>query len=161
MTNQLTDELTDIVGVTHVLRNDDDMAPFLTDWRGRYTGRALCVARPGNTVEVSRVVSACAAAGVAIVPQGGNTGLVGGATPCSPAGHPKGEVLVSLTRLNRIRNIDPDNNTMTVETGCILQRAQEAAATAGRLFPLSLAAEGTATIGGNLSTTAGGVQVLR
>ncbi|MFA7279247.1 MAG: FAD-binding oxidoreductase [Sterolibacterium sp.] len=161
MTSQLIDALTAVVGVTHVLRNDDDMAPFLTDWRGRYTSQALCVVRPGNTEEVSRVVSACAAAGVAIVPQGGNTGLVGGATPCSPASHPKGEVLVSLTRLNRIRAIDPDNNTMTVEAGCILQRVQEAAAAAGRLFPLSLAAEGTATIGGNLSTNAGGVQVLR
>jgi len=162
MTNQsLIATLPEIVGAAHVLRNADDIAPYLSDWRGRYTGQALCVVRPGSTAETARVVSACAAAGVGIVPQGGNTGLVGGATPCSSAGHPNGEVLVSLTRMNRIRAIDPDNNTMTVESGCILQRVQEAAAAAGRLFPLSLAAEGTATIGGNLSTNAGGVQVLR
>lgn len=137
------------------------MAPFLTDWRGRYRGEAICVVRPGSSAEVARVVAACVAAGAAIVPQGGNTGLVGGATPCSPAGHRRGEVVVSMCRLNRIRGIDLDNNTISVEAGCILQRVQEAAAAAGRLFPLSLAAEGSATIGGNLSTNAGGVQVLR
>jgi FAD/FMN-containing dehydrogenase len=101
------------------------------------------------------VVGACAAQGVAIVPQGGNTGLCGGATPLG------GEVLVSLTRLNRVRAIDTENNTMIVEAGCTLAAVQAAAAQAGRLFPLSLAAEGTATIGGNLATNAGGVQVLR
>ena len=161
MNNALIDILSNIVGKTQVLSDAFDMAPFLTDWRGRYSGKALCVVRPGNTQEVAGVVAACAAAGAAIVPQGGNTGLVGGATPCCPAGHPQGEVLVSLVRMNRIRAIDLDNNTMTVEAGCILQQTQEAAATAGRLFPLSLAAEGSATIGGNLSTNAGGVQVLR
>ncbi|MEK7736435.1 MAG: FAD-binding oxidoreductase, partial [Pseudomonadota bacterium] len=161
MNNALIDTLTSIVGKTQVLCEASAMAPFLTDWRGRYSGSALCVVRPENTEEVARVVAACAAAGVAIVPQGGNTGLVGGATPCAPAGHPQGEVVVSLVRMNRIRAIDLDNNTMTVEAGCILQQVQEAAAAAGRLFPLSLAAEGSATIGGNLSTNAGGVQVLR
>ncbi|MBI5922672.1 MAG: FAD-binding oxidoreductase [Betaproteobacteria bacterium] len=161
MTHRLIDALADIVGATQVLCNAADMAPFLNDWRGRYTGQALCVVRPGSTEEASRIVAACAAADVAIVPQGGNTGLVGGATPCSPASHARDEVLLSLVRMNRIRTIDPDNNTMTVEAGCILQRVQEAAAATGRLFPLSLAAEGTATIGGNLSTNAGGVQVLR
>jgi len=159
--NALIESLSGIVGKTQVLSTAEDMASFLADWRGRYSGSALCVVRPGDTEEVARVVAACAAAGVAIVPQGGNTGLVGGATPCGPASHPQGEVVVSMVRMNRIRAIDLDNNTMTVEAGCILQQAQEAAAAAGRLFPLSLAAEGSATIGGNLSTNAGGVQVLR
>ena len=155
----LRERLAEIVGVAHVLADAADMAPHLTDWRGRYSGEALCVVRPGTTDEVARVVAACAAAGVAIVPQGGNTGLVGGGIPRVAA--EQAEVVVSLTRLNRIRSIDLDNNTMTVEAGCILQHVQDAAAAASRLFPLSLAAEGTATIGGNLSTNAGGVQVLR
>ena len=157
----LLEKLTASVGVAHVLADAEGMAQHLTDWRGRYTGSALCVVRPGNTDEVARVVAACAAAGVAIVPQGGNTGLVGGGVPCGPDEIPQGEVVVSLGRLNRIRAIDLDNSTITVEAGCILQQVQEAAAQSGRLFPLSLAAEGTATIGGNLSTNAGGVQVLR
>jgi FAD/FMN-containing dehydrogenase len=113
------------------------------------------VVLPGSTAEVAAAVRACVAAGVAIVPQGGNTGLCGGATPVA------GEVVVCLRRLNRIRAIDADNNSLTVEAGCTLQAVQEAAAAANRLFPLSLAAEGSATIGGNLSTNAGGVQVLR
>jgi FAD/FMN-containing dehydrogenase len=144
-----------IVGAPHVLVEAFDVAPYGTDWRGRYQGQPLCVVQPGSAEEVAAVVRACAEQGVAIVPQGGNTGLCGGATPIG------GEVLVSLRRLNRVRAIDTDNNTMTVEAGCTLTAVQEAAANAGRLFPLSLAAEGTATIGGNLSTNAGGVQVLR
>lgn len=150
-----------IVGKSQVLTAAADMAPYLTDWRGRYKGSALCVVRPGTTDEVARVVACCAEAGVAMVPQGGNTGLVGGATPLGPAGEPRGEVVVSLARLTKIRALDLDNNTITVEAGCVLQGVQEAAAAAGRLFPLSLAAEGSATIGGNLATNAGGVQVLR
>ena len=150
-----------IVGSTQGLTAEAEMAPYLCDWRGRYRGAALCVVRPGSSAEAARVVACCAAAGVALVPQGGNTGLVGGATPLGPAACPRGEVLVSLARLNKIRALDLDNNTITVEAGCILQQVQEAAAAAGRLFPLSLAAEGSATIGGNLSTNAGGVQVLR
>lgn len=144
-----------IVGTSHVLIDAFEIAPYCTDWRGRYRGAPLAVVRPANTAEVAAIVRACAAAGVAIVPQGGNTGLVGGATPTG------GEVVISLTRMNRIRAIDADNNTLIAEAGCTLSHVQEAAATAGRLFPLSLAAEGTATIGGNLSTNAGGVQVLR
>jgi FAD/FMN-containing dehydrogenase len=151
----LIDELRTIVGAPHVLTEAFDVAPFATDWRGRYAGQPLCVVKPANAEETAAVVRACTAANVAIVPQGGNTGLCGGATPI------QGEVVVSLTRLNRIRSIDTDNNTLTVEAGCTLAAVQEAAAQAGRLFPLSLAAEGTATIGGNLSTNAGGVQVLR
>jgi FAD/FMN-containing dehydrogenase len=113
------------------------------------------VVKPENAEEVATVMRACQEAGTAVVPQGGNTGLCGGATPIG------GEVVVSLTRLNHIRAIDTANNTMTVEAGCTLAAVQAAAEQAGRLFPLSLAAEGTATIGGNLSTNAGGVQVLR
>ncbi|MEF8725121.1 MAG: FAD-binding oxidoreductase [Candidatus Accumulibacter delftensis] len=133
------------------------MSAHLGDWRGRYRGAAICVVRPATTAEVAAVVRACAQAGVAMLPQGGNTSLCGAATP-----GPEGDtVLISLSRLRRLRAIDPENNTMTVEAGCVLQTLQEAAAQAGRLFPLSLAAEGSCQIGGNLSTNAGGVQVLR
>ncbi|HUY04569.1 MAG TPA: FAD-binding oxidoreductase [Rhodocyclaceae bacterium] len=161
MSAALEQSLKDIVGAGQVLTSAADMAPYLTDWRGRYTGTARCVVRPGNTEEVARVVACCAGAGTAVVPQGGNTGLVGGGTPLAAAYGAGGQVLVSLTRLSRIRAIDRDNNTITVEAGCVLQEVQRAAFDAGLLFPLSLAAEGSATIGGNLSTNAGGVQVLR
>ena len=153
--NPLIGELQEFLGERHVLTAEDEVAPFCTDWRGRYTGSALGVALPGTAQEVAAVVRACAVAGVAIVPQGGNTGLCGGATPVG------GELVVCLRRLNRIRAVDADNSSITVEAGCTLQAVQEAAADANRLFPLSLAAEGSATIGGNLSTNAGGVQVLR
>jgi FAD/FMN-containing dehydrogenase len=153
--NALLERLRQVVGAGHVLTEPNDVAPYATDWRGRYTGAALAIVRPGDTPQVADVVRLCAQAGVAIVPQGGNTGLCGGATPT------EGEVVVSLTRLNRVRDIDVANNTITVESGCTLAAVQDAAAQADRLFPLSLAAEGTATIGGNLSTNAGGVQVLR
>lgn len=133
------------------------MAPQLTDWRGRYHGAARCIVRPASTDEVSDVVRACAQAGVAMVPQGGNTSHCGASIPDN-----SGEaVLISLSRLNKIRLVDPANNTITVEAGCVLQAVQDAALEAGRLFPLSLAAEGSCQIGGNLSTNAGGVQVLR
>ena len=155
MSADFLQRLREIVGATHILTAPFDIAPYCTDWRGRYTGQPLCVVKPGTAEDVAAVVQTCAAAGIAVVPQGGNTGLCGGATPVG------GEVLVSLTRLNRIRAIDTDNNTLTVEAGCTLAAVQEAATSAGRLFPLSLAAEGTATIGGNLATNAGGVQVLR
>ena len=148
-------ELRHLLGERHVLTAAGDMAPYCTDWRGRYSGSAICVALPGSTEEVAAVVRACTAVGVAIVPQGGNTGLCGGATPLG------GEAVISLWRMNRIRAIDADNNSMTVEAGCTLHAVQEAAMAADRLFPLSLAAEGSATLGGNLSTNAGGVQVLR
>ena len=156
--NALITELRRLLGERHVLTAADDIAPYCTDWRGRYTGSALCVALPGNTDEVAAVVRACTASGVAgvpVVPQGGNTGLCGGATPIG------GEVVVNLRRMNRIRGIDADNNSITVDAGCTLHAVQEAAKTADRLFPLSLAAEGSASIGGNLATNAGGVQVLR
>ena len=146
-----------IVGAAHVLSDAADMAPFLTDWRGRFTGRALAVVRPATVAQVAAVVRACAAAQVALVPQGGNTGLVLGGVPDASGT----AIVLSLARLNRIRLVDPVNRTMTVDAGCILQHIQEAAAAAGCLFPLSLAAEGSCSIGGNLSTNAGGTAVLR
>ncbi|HWS75472.1 MAG TPA: FAD-binding oxidoreductase [Quisquiliibacterium sp.] len=140
-----------------LLTEPSDVAPFLTDWRKRYTGRALGVAQPDSTAEVAAIVRWCAEHRVPLVPQGGNTGMVGGATPDE-----SGRALVlSLARMNRIRDVDTVNNTATVEAGVILANLQQAARDAGRLFPLSLAAEGSCTVGGNLSTNAGGVQVLR
>lgn len=140
-----------------LLTDSADMAAHLTDWRGKWTGRALAVAQPDHTEDVAAVLRWCAANRVPVVPQGGNTGLSGGATPDS-----SGVALVlSLTRLKRIRRIDVINGTIEVEAGATLQQVQEASHEAGRLFPLSLAAEGTCTIGGNLATNAGGVQVLR
>lgn len=155
MTVEVLQQLVQAVGAQHVLTDPNDTAGYLTDWRKRYSGLALCVVRPGTTAEVAAVVQICREAKLAIVPQGGNTGLCGGATPIG------GEVLVSLGRLNQVRWIDAENNSICVEAGCTLQAVQEAAAGVNRLFPLSLAAEGSATIGGNLSTNAGGVQVLR
>ena len=154
---KLIEQLSDLVGPGNVLASSVEMEPYLVDWRGRYRGAAACVVRPLTTAEVSAVVSLCVQAGMSIVPQGGNTSLCGAATPDS-----KGTaVVINLTRMSRIRAIDPVNNTMTVEAGCVLSALQDAAAEAGRLFPLSLAAEGSCQIGGNLSTNAGGVQVLR
>jgi FAD/FMN-containing dehydrogenase len=153
----LIEQLIAVVGAANVLTADDAMSPYLGDWRGRYRGAARCVVRPASTAEVSAVVRVCARAGVAMVPQGGNTSLCGASVP-DPSG---AAVLISLSRLNRIRALDALNNTLTVEAGCLLQSVQEAAHAAGRLFPLSLAAEGSCQLGGNLSTNAGGVQVLR
>jgi FAD/FMN-containing dehydrogenase len=151
------DGLCSIVGPGNVLSTAQDMAPFLTDWRGRYRGNALAVVRPGNTAELSVLVQACAGAGVPMVPQGGNTGLCGGATPLGDGA----SIVIALGRMNRVRAVDADNNTVCVEAGCTLAAVQAAAAGAGRLFPLALASEGSCMIGGNLSTNAGGVQVLR
>lgn len=150
------DALTKIVGPQHVL-TEAQAQSSLTDWRGRYSGKALAVVRPGNTDEVARLIKWCADNNVPVVPQGGNTGLCGGATP-DQSGN---AIVIVLTRLNQVRDIDLDNDTMVVEAGCILQDVQNAAQRAGRLFPLSLAAEGSCTIGGNLATNAGGTQVLR
>ncbi|MGO4302580.1 FAD-binding oxidoreductase [Cupriavidus sp. RAF12] len=149
------------VGPQNVLTDATDKAPYLTDWRRRYTGDAVAVLRPGSTEEVAAVAHACHAHKLAVVPQGGNTGLCGGATPAAGEAAANGVVVLSLQRMNRIRNVDPLNNTITVEAGVILQQLQETAQAHGRLFPLSLAAEGSCTIGGNLSTNAGGTAVLR
>jgi FAD/FMN-containing dehydrogenase len=134
-----------------------DMAPYLLDQRGVYQGRSPLVLRPASTEEVAQVVGICAEAGLAIVPQGGNTGLVGGSVP-HEAGN---EIVVSLSRMNRILALDPIDYTLTVEAGCVLADLQQAAEGADRLFPLSLGAEGSCQIGGNLSTNAGGTAVLR
>ncbi|GAB4177475.1 MAG: FAD-binding oxidoreductase [Rhodocyclaceae bacterium] len=149
--------LAGILGDDNVLAGEEATAAYLTDWRGRYRGRARCVLRPGTTAEVAAAVALCARAGVPMLAQGGNTGLVGGATPDA-----SGEaVVISLARLDRIRAIDAANFAITAEAGCSLARVQEAAREAGRLFPLSLASEGSCQIGGNLSTNAGGIHVLR
>jgi FAD/FMN-containing dehydrogenase len=140
-----------------LLTDPADMAPYLTDWRGKWTGRAIAVAQPDTAEQVAAVVRWCREHRVPVVPQGGNTGLSGGATPDDSGA----ALLLSLRRLRRVREVDPLNNTMTVEAGLTLLEAQQTAQAAARLFPLSLAAEGTCTIGGNLATNAGGVQVLR
>jgi D-lactate dehydrogenase (cytochrome) len=140
-----------------VLHRPLDMAPYLTDWRDRFTGSALAVLRPADATEVAQLVAACGEARVPLVPQGGKTGLVLGSVPDASGA----AVVLSLTRLNRVRALDAVNRTITVDAGCILQNVQQAAAAAGLLFPLSLAAEGSCTIGGNLATNAGGTGVLR
>ncbi|HEX7646589.1 MAG TPA: FAD-binding oxidoreductase [Noviherbaspirillum sp.] len=155
--NDFLQECRAAVGAAHVLTEDSDTAGYLTDWRRRFSGRALAVVRPASTEEVAAVVRLCNRFRVPVVPQGGNTGLVLGSVPDESGS----AIVLSLTRLNRIRHIDAVNNTMTVESGCILQHVQNAAADAARLFPLSLASEGSCTIGGNLSTNAGGTAVLR
>lgn len=157
MTATLIERLSAIVGAENILTDAAAMAPYLVDWRGRYHGAARCIVRPGNAEEVAAIVRVCLAAGVPIVPQGGNTSHCGASVPDTSGT----AVIVSLSRMNRIREVDAANNTMTVEAGCVLQTIQAAARAAGRLFPLSLAAEGSCQIGGNLSTNAGGVQVLR
>jgi FAD/FMN-containing dehydrogenase len=161
--NTLTDlllQLRSALGAANVLTHDDpatDLSAWELDWRKREHGRALAVVRPGSTGEVAAVVKACAAAGVSIVPQGGNTGMVVGSTPDATGT----QVVLSLTRMNRIRKFDGANLTITVDAGCVLQSIQEACEAQGYLFPLSLAAEGSCTIGGNLGTNAGGTQVVR
>jgi len=146
-----------IVGSEQVLAQPQDTAPYFTDWRRRYRSSAECVVRPSSAAEVSEVVRLCAREGVALVPQGGNTGLCGGSVPTGA----RREIVLSLARMNRIREIDALNDTLTAEAGCVLAEIQRAADDAGRLFPLSLGAEGSCMIGGNLSTNAGGVNVLR
>ncbi|MBB6579363.1 FAD/FMN-containing dehydrogenase [Comamonas odontotermitis] len=145
-----------IVGDNHVL-TDGDLSAYEQDWRRREHGKALAVVRPGSTEEVATVVKACAANGTAIVPQGGNTGLVVGSTPDTSGT----QVVLNLGRMNAVRALDKDNLTITVDAGCILQSLQERCEKEGFLFPLSLAAEGSCTIGGNLGTNAGGTQVVR
>ena len=154
--NNLLNALRTAVGAANVLV-EGDLAAYEQDWRKRYRGRALAVVRPGNTTEVAAVVKLCVRHGAGLVPQGGNTGLVVGSVPDDSGS----QVLLSLTRMNRVRGLDSANLTLTVEAGCVLQSVQEAAAAQGFLFPLSLAAEGSCTIGGNLATNAGGTQVLR
>ena len=131
-----------------------EIAGHVRDWRGRYQGETPLLLKPSSTEEVSRILAACNSARIAVLPQGGNTGLVGGSTP-------QGEVLISLKRMNAVRAIDADNDSLTCEAGAVLETVQGAAAEAGKLFPLSLGAQGSAMIGGLISTNAGGVHVLR
>ena len=159
----LLHELRHLIGVAHVL-TDGDLTVWEQDWRKRAHGRALAVVRPGSTAEVASVVKACAAyqaqnpgKALSLVPQGGNTSLVVGATPDDSGD----QIVMSMTRLNTIRAVDGANLTITAEAGCILQSVQERALAEGFLFPLSLAAEGSCTLGGNLGSNAGGTQVLR
>ena len=156
MSHDLQGSLRSIAGTMNVLV-DGDLSAYELDWRKRSRGKALAVVRPASTAEVAAVVKACAAAGVSIVTQGGNTGLVGGSVP-DDSGQ---QVVLSLQRMNTVRSVDAANLTMTVDAGCILQTLQDTAEKAGFLFPLSLAAEGSCTIGGNLATNAGGTQVVR
>ena len=155
-TTAALDCLAEIVGPAHLLTSADDLAPYLTEWRGLYQGETLAVVRPDTTGKVASIVKAASELGLRIVPQGGNTGLVGGQIPrdfqC--------EIVLSTARLNRIRHVAPDEDLMVVEAGVTLLAVQEAAAAAGRLFPLSLAAEGSCTIGGVLATNAGGTAVI-
>jgi len=150
------DALVRIVGEEHAIRDEDAMTPYLVEWRDRYRGKAALVLKPGTTEEVSAILEHANATRTAIVPQGGNTGLVGGQIPFE-SGH---EVVVSLERLDRVRDIDLASNTMTVEAGLVLALAQQVAASAGRLFPLNLASEGSCQIDGLLATNAGGMAVL-
>lgn len=150
-------QLAEIVGTAHVLTAATAQEAYVVDWMKKYRGRALAVVRPADTAQVSAVLRCCNDARVSVIPQGGNTGMAGGATP-DDSGR---QVILSLGRLNRIREIDPVGNTITVDAGCILANIQAAAREAGRFFPLSLGAEGSCTIGGNLATNAGGIAVLR
>ncbi len=146
--------LLEIVGPAGLITDPSDMEPYLAEERGLFRGVSPCVVRPASTEEVSKVMAACYAADVAVVPQGGNTGLCGGAVA-------SGEVILSLSRMTTVRAVDPVNFTMTVDAGCILADLQRVADEHDRLFPLSLGAEGSCRIGGNLSTNAGGTGVIR
>ena len=145
-----------IVGGKHVLTDAADMAPHLREWRDLFVGRASAVVKPGSTAEVSALMRFAHETGTPVVPQGGNTGLVGGQIPVADGR----EIILSLSRLDKVRSIEPQSDSITVEAGVTLLKVQEAADSAGRLFPLSLASEGSCTIGGNLSTNAGGTAVI-
>ncbi len=154
--SELLNRLAALIGAKNVVTDAGDLAPFLKEPRDLFHGNALCLARPGSTEEVAALVKLCAETGTKIVPQGGNTGLVGGQIPFERGD----ELILSLTRLNRLREIDPASNTLTVEAGMTLAQAQAEADRADRYFPLSLASEGSCTIGGNLATNAGGTAVV-
>lgn len=158
----LLDAIRAVVGDPHLLVSDQDVAPFSEDWRKRYRGEPLCVALPASTEQVSEVVRLCAEAGVPVLPQGGNTGLVGAATPIgarrAEAGAP---VIIALRRMHRVREIDTLGNTVVVEAGCVLQTLQQLAQDHGRLYAVTLGAEGSCQIGGNVSTNAGGTGVIK
>ncbi len=149
--------LEQIVTERGLIVEQTEILPYVTEQRGRFIGETSCVVKPETTEEVAAVVKLCSANNVAIVPQGGNTGLVSGGTPFAE----DGAIILNLSRMNTIRNIDPINNTMTVEAGCVLQTVQDCAADNDRFFPLSLGSEGTCQIGGNIASNAGGINVIR
>jgi FAD/FMN-containing dehydrogenase len=155
--SDLPQRLAAIVGARGIITDAADMAPYLTDWRALYQGRAAAVVRPASTAEVAAVVRLCGETHTPIVPQGGNTGMCGAATPDATGN----AVVIAMGRMNRIMEVNALNNTLTAEAGCILANIQQAAADVDRLFPLSLGGEGSCLIGGNLSTNAGGINVLR
>lgn len=154
MTPDLITRLTEALDPKAWSTDPGELAGHVSDWRGRYRGATPLLLKPGTTQEVSAILAQCNAAGIAVLPQGGNTGLVGGSTP-------QGEVVISLKRMTAIRAVDADNESLTCEAGAVLEAVQGAAADAGKLFPLSLGAQGSAMIGGLISTNAGGVHVLR
>jgi FAD/FMN-containing dehydrogenase len=154
--SMILDRMAAIVGDKNVVIDADAMVPYLKEWRDLFRGKAQAIVRPGSTAEVAELVKLAAETGTRLVPQGGNTGLVGGQIPIAEGQ----EIVLSLQRLDKVRVVDTDGDTMVVEAGVTLKRAQDAAEAAGRLFPLSLASEGSCTIGGNLSTNAGGTAVL-
>jgi FAD/FMN-containing dehydrogenase len=156
-TQVLIDQLASVVGPAGIVTDAEAQAGYTRDWLGKWQGRVPVVVRPANTAEAAAVVRICRAAHTPIVTQGGNTGMSGGATPDASGA----QVIVSTTRMNRVLAVDQVNNTLTVEAGVILAQAQQAAREAGRFFPLSLGAEGSCTVGGNLATNAGGIAVLR
>ncbi|MDR6602267.1 FAD/FMN-containing dehydrogenase [Achromobacter deleyi] len=160
MTNGTTllDALTQALGTDAILHSDADTAGHTEDWRGRYKGPALCVALPGNTQQAADIVRLCNAHATPVLPQGGNTSLCGGAVPDADGKPP---VIVNLARMRKIRRVDAANNSMEVEAGCVLATVQQAAAAEGRLYPISLGAEGSCQIGGTIATNAGGTGVLR
>jgi FAD/FMN-containing dehydrogenase len=153
----VSERLKSVLGPAGIITDWTDLEPYVVDWRKLFPGRPACVVRPTSTEQVAQIVQICREAGTPIVPQGGNTGLAGGAVPDASGT----QVVLSLNRMAAIRNVDPVGMTIEVEAGCILKVAQDAAATAGRLLPISLAAEGSATIGGVVAANAGGVNVLR
>lgn len=153
----LLERLQSVVGPGGWSTDPTELEPHLTEWRGNYVGRTLVMVRPRSTEQVSAIVRACAEAGVAIVPQGGNTSMCGGAVPDASGD----QVLVSLSRMDQVRNVDAQNFSMEVDAGCILANAQDAARQAGRYLPLSIGAEGTCQVGGNIATNAGGMNVGR
>ncbi|MEO1206359.1 MAG: FAD-binding oxidoreductase, partial [Pseudomonadota bacterium] len=155
-TPEVISKFIDIVGPDHAITNPADQAPYMTEWRDRFVGKSPLVLKPASTQEVSRILALANHEHIAVVPQGGNTGLVGGQIPFETGT----EIVISLSRLNQIRHIDPDGEHVVCDAGVTLAQAQEAAENVDRLFPLSLASEGTCQIGGNLATNAGGTAVL-
>ena len=155
-TAETLDRLAAIVGTRYAIRDDETMQPYMVEWRDKYVGRAAMVLRPGSVAEVSQILAIANETLTAIVPQGGNTGLVGGQIPFETGA----EVVLSLGRMNTVRGIDAADNTITVDAGCVLEAIQNAADDVDRLFPLRIGSEGSCQIGGNISTNAGGTAVL-